>query len=269
MLSTDASLPAAGLIRYTVTAPFWSDGADKTRWLALPDATTITTTTDGDFSFPAGSVLVKQFHLGTELIETRLLMRHPDGVWAGYSYAWDAQLGDGVLVTGGRTADVGGQDWVFPSSAQCTVCHTVAAGNTLGLETLQLNGSFTYPGTGRTANQLTTLAGINVLTGAGNPGSLASLVDPFDVSAPLAERARSYLHTNCAQCHRPGGPAPTALDLRYTVALNQTNACAQVPQNGDLGLGADARIIAPGDDSITVLVELLNRRDASCMPPLD
>ena len=35
-------------------------------------------------------------------------------------------------------------------------CHTTAAGFTLGLETLQLNGDFSYPN-GVTANQLETL----------------------------------------------------------------------------------------------------------------
>jgi mono/diheme cytochrome c family protein len=214
-------------------------------------------------------VLVKQFRLGSELIETRLLMRHPDGSWAGYTYEWDAGINDGVLVSGGKVADLGSQDWIFPSSAQCNVCHTPAAGNTLGLETLQLNGSLTYAATGRTANQLATLTGINVLTSSiGDPSTLASLADPSDVSASLDDRARSWLHTNCAQCHRPGGPAPSDLDLRFTTALNQTNACEQPPQSGDLGLGAGARIIAVGNAGQSVLIERISRRDASGMPPL-
>lgn len=33
--------PAPGLIRYAVNAPFWSDGADMDRWLALPDGQSV------------------------------------------------------------------------------------------------------------------------------------------------------------------------------------------------------------------------------------
>ena len=265
----DASAPGDGLIPYAVTAPFWSDDATKDRWLALPNATTVAVGADGDFTFPPGSVLVKQFRLGGELIETRLLMRHPNGVWAGYTYEWDAALGDGLLVTGGKVENVAGQDWIYPSGAQCNVCHTAAAGHTLGLETLQLNAELTYPGTGRTANQLATLDGVLVLSGlVGAPATHGSLVDPFDAAASLTDRARSYLHTNCAQCHRPAGPAPIDLDLRFETALSQTNACDVTPQNGDLGLGGAARIIAPGNAAESVLVERMSRRDASGMPPL-
>jgi uncharacterized repeat protein (TIGR03806 family) len=269
MQVSDASQPGTGLIPYDVTADFWSDGADKSRWLAIPDLTSIDVEADGDFTFPPGSVLVKQFHLGGQLIETRLLMRHPDGVWAGYSYRWDQTLGDGVLVTGGLVETIAGQDWVFPSTAQCSICHTAAAGAALGPETLQLNAAFTYPATGRTANQLTTLDSVLVIDGLiGDPASLPSLEDPFDVTADLTDRARSWLHTNCAQCHRPGGPAPTELDLRFETALNQTDACDQPPENGDLGLGGTARIIAPGNAAQSVLLERIGRRDASGMPPL-
>lgn len=267
--SADPSQPAGGLIPYSVTAPFWSDGADKSRWLALPDGTTIDVDADGDFAFPPGSVLVKQFELAGAPIETRLLMRHPDGVWAGYTYEWDAALGDGVLVTGGKVETIAGQDWIFPSGAECNVCHTAAAGRTLGLETLQLNGDLTYPATGRTANQLATLDGIAVLTAPlGDPALLPGLVAPDDATQSLGDRARSWLHTNCAQCHRPGGPVPTAMDLRFETSLNLTGACDQPPANGDLGLGAAARIIAPGDAALSVLVARIDRRDAAGMPPL-
>jgi mono/diheme cytochrome c family protein len=93
------------------------------------------------------------------------------------------------------------------------------------------------------------------------------LPEPFG-SAPIADRARAYLHTNCSQCHRPGGPTPGNLDLRYTVSLAGTNACGALPQSGDLGLGANARLIAPGSATNSILVNRMNRRDPAAMPPL-
>jgi mono/diheme cytochrome c family protein len=139
----------------------------------------------------------------------------------------------------------------------------------LSLETGQLNRNLTYAGTGRTANQLRTLDAITLFTTPlGDPALRPSMPDPFDASQPLAQRARAYLHTNCAQCHRPGGPTPSSLDLRYGTLLSSTNACGATPQAGDLGIGAAARIIAPGSPTDSVLLARLSRRDANGMPPL-
>jgi uncharacterized repeat protein (TIGR03806 family) len=262
--------PAPGLIRYAVNAPFWSDGADMDRWLALPDGQSILVRSDGDWELPAGTVVMQTLRAGRRMIETRLLMRHPDGVWGGYTYEWNEQQNEATLLTGGAIRDLGdGTQWIFPSESQCLDCHTSAAGRTLGLETAQMNRDLLYPQTSRTANQLATLSHISVLTPAiTDPAQHPSLPDPADTSAPLADRARAYLHTNCSQCHRPGGPTPSNMDLRYTTALGLTQACNVPPQSGDLGLGAQARLIAPGDSGSSILVQRMARRDEHGMPPL-
>jgi uncharacterized repeat protein (TIGR03806 family) len=260
---------ASGVIPYAPIAAFWSDGATKERGLAIPNSTSISVGSDGDFTFPNGSVLVKHFRLNGSLIETRLLMRHPDGDWAGYTYEWNAQQTNATLVTGGKTSTVGGQSWRFPSGDECNRCHTQAAGYVLGAEAAQLNHDFVYTSTGRTANELRTLDNITMFaTPLGDPANQPAMPDPTDASKPLDQRARAYLHTNCSQCHRPGGPTPSSMDLRYTTLLASTAACDAPPQAGDLGLGTAARIIALGSPSNSVLVARANRRDASGMPPL-
>lgn len=146
-------------------------------------------------------------------------------------------------------------------------CHTQAAGFVLGLETAQQNGHHTYPQTGRTSNQIATLNAINVLSphvGAHPP----AYADPSDTSQSLTERARSYLHANCSNCHRSGGPTGVNLDLRYNTPLSQSGACNLSPSRGDLGI-VNARIIAPGDSVSSVLHARMNRRnDPAMMPPL-
>ncbi|HEV7607571.1 MAG TPA: PQQ-dependent sugar dehydrogenase [Steroidobacteraceae bacterium] len=265
--SAAATQPAAGLIPYAPNAPFFSDGATKNRWLALPDGQRIVVNASNDFDFPNGSVLMKNFSIGARLVETRLFMRHSNGNWAGYTYEWNAGGTDATRVIGGKTVQIAGQAWEFPSEAQCLQCHSVAAGRTLGLEIGQLNGDLGYP-TGRTANQLTTLNGIDVLTPALTlpPAQLPLIPDPFG-SAALDLRARAYLHTNCAHCHRPSGPAPSDLDFRYTTALNATNACNITPTLGDLGI-TNPRIIAPGSAPRSVAVARVNRIGTDAMPPL-
>lgn len=265
----DITQPYPGLLPYDINAPFWSDGAQKDRYIGLPNGTTIARNAEGDWEFPNGTVIVKNFRLNGNLVETRHLMRHPDGVWAGYSYEWNALQTEASRVKGGKTVFTNGQLWTYPSESQCMACHTSAANFALGPETAQLNKGLTYPSSSRTANQLATIDHI-MMFAAPLPGpvsSLPMLTDPGDSGASAAERARAYLHTNCAQCHRPGGPTPSVMDLRYATPLANTNACDVVPLEGDLGI-ASARLIAPGDAARSLIIERANRRDSHGMPPL-
>lgn len=271
VLPTDPTRPAPGLIPYSPSAALWSDGATKERWIALPDGLSIDTSSpSGDWDLPSGTVLMKSFRLGAQLIETRLLMRHPDGVWAGYTYEWNDAQTAATLVSGGKRRQLPGQSWSYPSEAQCLVCHTAAAGRSLSLETAQLNRNLLYPQTGRTANQVATLNAIGTLAPpiAADPAALPAYPDPHGTAGSLADRARAYLHANCSNCHRPGGSTPVPMDLRFATALASTAACNAVPQAGDLGLGAGARLVVPGNPDQSVLVARMGRRDAAGMPPL-
>ncbi len=260
--------PSSGLVPYAPVAPFWSDGAPKDRWIGLPNGTQIAVQASGDWDFPSGTVLVKNFSLNNQIIETRLFMKHPDGIWGGYTYEWNAAQTDATLVNGGKTKAIGAQTWVYPSQTQCFQCHTQIAGNSLGLETPQQNATITYPQTGRTANQITTLNHIGMLSPpiAADPATLPRYFDPYGAGGTLTQRARSYFHTNCAQCHRPGGSTPVNLDFQYGTALAAMNACDVMPQ-ASLGI-PNARIIAPGNADASVVVARMNRRDQNAMPPL-
>ena len=265
----DITQTYAGLLPYDINALFWSDGAVKDRYIGLPNATTIARTADDDWDFPNGTVIVKNFRLQGNLIETRHLMRHPDGVWAGYTYEWNAQQTEATRVRGGKIVNIGGQDWIYPSEGQCMECHTSAAGFALGPETAQLNRDFTYSVTQRIANQLETIDHVMMFTSPlpGPASGLPALTNPEDTNATLNDRARAYLHTNCSQCHRPAGPTPSTMDLRYTTSLSNTNACDVVPLEGNLGI-ANARLIAPGESARSVIIERASRRDSHGMPPL-
>lgn len=259
--------PAAGLVPYAPVAPFWSDGAEKGRWVALPDGASATLTEAGHVDLPVGSVLLKRFAVQGLPTETRLLVRHADGGWGAYTYAWDQELGDARLLEGGATIEVEGQTWEYPDRAACFSCHTAAAGTSLGLEAAQLHAPFAYPG-GGTGDQLHTWVTIGLLDAAlpANPAEVPALVDPFG-EAPLDARARAWLHTNCASCHRPESGNRTPLDLRFDTPLRDTAACDERPELDDLGL-TDARLIAPGAPERSVLLSRLARRDAAAMPPL-
>lgn len=265
---TDPKKPASGLIPFAPVSPLWSDGADKGRWMALPDGKQITIGADGDFDFPNGTVLVKNFGLAGKLVETRLFMRHDDGGWAGYSYEWDDAQTDATLLLANKTRVVGSQTWYYPSRAECSRCHTAAAGSSLGPEVLQLNSDFVYRQTNRTANQLRTLEHIGVFDKplSAPPEKLPFMPAPTGVT-PVEQRARAYLHANCSFCHRPQGGGGGTIDLRYATAFGSTTACNGAPQAGDLGIPG-AKIVVPGDPSKSILVLRPKRTDAFRMPPL-
>jgi len=264
----DPLRPAEGLIPYAPNAPFWSDGAEKERFLALPDGGRITVGPDGDWTFPVGTVLVKHFsHLGRR-IETRLMVRHADGDWAGYAYRWNDAQTDATVLRGSEARDLpGGLRWYYPSRAECLACHTTGAGRTLGLETAQLNGDLRYARTGRTANQLATLDHLGLFAAPlGAPAALPRLVDPYG-TAPAADRVRAYLHTNCAQCHRPGGTGRGPGDFRFATAPAAWGVCDVAPTAGDLGV-AGSRLLAPGDPARSVLSLRLRATGIHRMPPI-
>ncbi len=264
----DPAQAGVAMIPYAGIASSWFDGALRERWFAIPDGTSIAVDADDRFVFPEGSVLMEHFRLDDRLVETRLLMRHPGDGWAGYSYEWNEAQTDATLLLGGKEENIDGQIWRFPSSGQCLVCHRSGAGVTLGLELAQLNDDFLYAITGRTANQLTTLDGTGFLTTlVGDSDVWPVMTDPHDDDAPLPQRARAYLHANCAHCHGAEGNRIAGLDLRYTTGLEGTGACGQPPQGTGLGI-TNPQLIAPGEPERSVLLERMLRRDANAMPPL-
>lgn len=262
----DHAEPAAGLVPYGVNAPLWSDGANKIRFLSLPPNTTITVdAASGDWTLPIGSVVVKHFHYDGQPVETRLMVRHDDGGWAGYSYAWDNNGQDATLLQGGLKRTVAGnRTWTYPSRSECMSCHTSAAGFTLGLETAQLNGDFVYPDA-KLSNQIDTLSHIALFDAdPGSSATLPSYPSPTDDTADLDSRARAYLHSNCSHCHRPGGPTNTTHDLQFFAST--TSLCVS-PTEGSLGL-TDPQLIVPGSPERSMLFHRTQRLDTYRMPPL-
>lgn len=149
-----------GVIPYSVNAPFWSDGAYKERWLAIPAQGKIDYKRNRGWGFPDQTVIVKSFALETEegnpntrrWIETRLLTKQGHE-WSGYTYRWNDEQTDATLVEskgldvdfsikstkGDRT-----QRWHYPSRSECMVCHSRAAEWVLGLCEVQMNKSHDY-----------------------------------------------------------------------------------------------------------------------------
>ncbi|MCO4744526.1 MAG: hypothetical protein KC912_07055 [Proteobacteria bacterium] len=252
------------LLPYDINAPFWSDNAVKTRFIAVPTGGTIGVYDDGDFEFPKGTTLMKHFTLNGRKIETRLFILHSTGIWGGYSYEWNDAQTDATLLDAAKERDVDGQAWTYPSRADCRFCHAAAAGGSLGPEIGQINKDYTYAD--GTMNQIEKWAAMGWFTeDPGTPTSLDVYPNPTDTSSgTVEERARSYLHTNCSQCHRPGGASHLPMDWRISAPLDSAT-CDAVPNNP--GTITDARILAPGEPDRSVMYVRTGNLDWR-MPPV-
>jgi uncharacterized repeat protein (TIGR03806 family) len=289
--------PAPGVIPFSVNAAQWADHATAERFVALPEETTAQmydipipipeTFYSGQVFFPKDGVLAKTFSLEMERgnprsrrrLETQIL--HFDGnAWRGYSYAWNGEQTDATLVpaagmdssftvrdgkaTGGRR----NQTWHFPSRAECIQCHNPWAGYTLAFTLPQLNKHHDY---GHFAdNQLRTLEHAGILAMVTKTKDVKMklpprLCDPYDQSAGLDERARSYLHVNCSHCHQFGAGGTADIDLRYDVPLAQMKIREVRPVQGTFEIPG-AYILAPGDPQRSVLFYRMAKIGRGRMP---
>ena len=269
VLSSNPLLPASGMIPYGVNAPAWDDGAAVERWFALPDGTTATQASDGHIDLPPGSMVMQLMRLGSRAVETRLFANHPDVGWRGYSYEWAADGSDATRMDSSRVEDIDGQPWTYPSSGECAACHQAVAGSTLALSVKQLNRDFTYPSTGRTADQLETYDAIGLFSSPlpGDPGTRPALANPYAAGVDPNDGSRAWLDVNCAHCHRPAGPTGRTVDLRSETPLEDTGTCDVPPVGTDAGI-AGGVLIAPGEPDRSVLLARVATRGPEAMPSL-
>jgi hypothetical protein len=240
--------PSSGIIPFQVNSPLWSDGAIKRRWLAVPNDGPPYTADEqiafaptGEWSFPNGTVFIKEFDLTIneatgerKRLETRFLVRDAAGAVYGVTYKWRADNSDADLLPGGLDEDItitnsSGQTrvqkWTYPSRSDCLYCHNQPANYVLGVKTHQLNGDFTYPSTGRTDNQLRTFIHLGLLNPAPREDDISTYLKSTSINnttAPVQYRMRSWIDSNCSQCHRPGGFCPS-YDARFYTPLDQQN----------------------------------------------
>lgn len=276
-------VPVAGLLPYDLIVPFWSDGAEKSRWISVPSGQQIKFSPDNAWVFPPGTVLVKTFLLATNeqqpgslrRLETRLLVRDNSGGVYGAVYKWRADNHDADLLATNLTeaitiqtaAGVRTQLWYYPSRADCLTCHTANAGYVLGVKTRQLNRDFTYP-SGVTENELLAWSRrglLNARLTEAELKNLPKLARLDDATHSLEDRARSYLDANCAHCHRPQGTVGY-FDARYDTPLARQGLIdgrVLIDQRID-----GARVIAPNDRWRSILYLRANTTEAFKMPPL-
>ncbi len=281
-----ARIPSAGLVRYELNNPLFTDYAQKIRYLYVPPASGAAIYQEqAVLDFPVGSVLIKTFAYpktfeeptkDVRFIETRLLVRKISG-WKAYPYIWNEDQSEAILkVAGGRMqipiiwreGRAGKIDYLIPNMNQCKGCHT--NGNKeftpIGPKVRNLN-RLSHDGT---LNQITMLQKAGYLReGPNDLTKIPKTPDPFDVSSgSLFERARAYLDGNCAHCHSPGHPADTSgLYLNYEEEREIHWGVDKPPVAAGRGAGGLSVDIEPGSPEQSILLYRMDSIDPGVMMP--
>lgn len=174
-----------GVLEFSPKYPLWADGAEKRRFLWLPEGTKIDTSSMDDWTFPVGTKAWKQFTRDGKLVETRLLWKKAEATWFEMAYAWLPDESDAIAVPNG-SKNARGTSHDVPDQVKCNACHANTADTLLGLGAIQLSDG----GSGF----LTVLAKSGRLT--------APPAGEFSVpGSPSVSAALGYLHGNCGHCH--------------------------------------------------------------------
>ena len=264
--------------------PLWSDGAEKTRWINLPQGSSIDASNPDVWQFPIGTRLWKEFRFGRRA-ETRFIERTPGG-WQFATYAWNDDESDAMVVPEqGILHSVLIRDGVhhsIPSRIDCRACHEAGAAPVLGFSALQLSperdpnaphAEPLPPG----AVDLRTLVERGLLRGL--PPQYLQTPPKIDAPTPTARAALGYLHANCGICHNSAGPmASLGMLLNYPLARPAGQPApalwttAGQPSQFRLtdALDVDAfQRISPGDPDGSVLIgRVSSRQPVLQMPPL-
>ena len=114
-------------------------------------------------------------------------------------------------------------------------------------------------------NQIRTLTHIGVLHESLLYGPVLKLTNPQDAAADVNERARSWLHINCAHCHRFGAGGSVASFFTYDQTLEESRTINFSPSQGAFGIPG-AHVITPGDPLRSVLYYRVSSLGPAHMP---
>jgi uncharacterized repeat protein (TIGR03806 family) len=293
-----------GVVPYALNTALFADYAHKLRTLWIPPGSRIEPAASGPLQLPIGAVLTKTFYYpkaaalaagawgagrveqveGGEtvdmtthhLVETRVMVRQPDGSWGGVTYTWDTdqrdatRRRDGALRPVELVSDTGVRTvftYQVPTDRQCIECHATDAATQafqpLGPEVRHLNRDYAYA-TGL-ANQLDHLRALQLLSGA--PDGTPATTVWNDPGAPLEARARAYLDVHCASCHNPVGRAGhTGLWLGAQVTSPSALGVCKAPVGGQQR-NRYANDIQPGDPDASFLYHRITSYRPGSQPP--
>lgn len=280
-----ARVPSDDVVAFSPQYPLWTDGADKRRWLHIPQGAFIDASQPDAWEFPPGTKLWKEFAHQGRPVETRYMERRRDGSWLFATYVWN-EAGDEAVLAPERgipalafAAAPGGR-YTVPSRTDCLACHGSTKVPVLGASALQLSPERDplAPGgrpLGAGEADLRGLAKRGWVRGL--PAALIEQPPTIAGRTPVERAALGYLHANCGHCHNT---SDSRVPVRLTLAQRAADASAARDEVLRSALearsryrptegGPSARVVEPGRPEHSLLTLRMHTRDPRVqMPPL-
>lgn len=269
--------PAEGVLPYDLNAPLFSDYAKKQRFVYVPHCETISYDTTDVLGFPIGTILVKNFiyTLPTgerKIIETRLLLRQRSG-WDAEVYAWNSEQTEATRIIVGqeetiqfmKNGEVTTTAYQVPNKNQCKTCHQLGDQLTpIGPKVGNLNRTYDYPDGPQNQIERWVSEGLMLKPS----GKIPRWPDYSDQSENLVLRARAYLESNCAHCHRREGAASNSgLYLRYYNYDSLSLGFYKQPVAAGEGSGNLTNDIVPGKAEESIIYFRMNSSKVNVRMP--
>lgn len=250
-------------IEYEPDYALWSDGAQKRRWLLLPEQTQIDTGAMSHWQFPVGTKLFKEFSVDGRPIETRLLERVSDtgnlkrDLFAA-TFVW-LEDGSDALQSDDGVDNANGTEHDVPKQKLCLRCHQGEPSGVLGVSAVQLSRS----------------------------GTLGELAERGLLSAPpersfpipgdaVQSAALGVLHANCGHCHSAEGMTPK-MHLRFlteeadapleSLELYQTTLNQPIEEDWLNHPERFTQRIVPGDPDSSAIAYRMSQRGEDVLVP--
>ncbi|MFZ4766736.1 MAG: PQQ-dependent sugar dehydrogenase, partial [Roseimicrobium sp.] len=166
------------------------------------------------------------------------------------------------------------QPWYFPGRQDCLACHTNVSGGVLGINTPISNRNYAFAATGVTDNQLRAWNHVGYLNhGLGDEAAFEAAIPGLhkmaamnDTTASAEVRMRSYLDSNCAHCHRPGG-VHAFWDAQFETPLAQAGIINGIVQQ-TLGVSGAKVLVPDAVDRSIMHKRMATATEHYKMPPL-
>jgi hypothetical protein len=262
---------AAGVREFTPSAPLWSDGADKHRWVYLPPGTTIDASSRTEWVFPVGTKFWKEFRVRGKRIETRLFKKVRADRWVTAAFAWSKDEASTTPSMGGDLADVEtvGQPYHIATQKECSECHKGRQDRILGFEEISLGGP--------SASGYTLAALVAEGRLSPPPPSVETRI-PDDGTA-VSTPALAWIHVNCGiTCHNRNSDA-TGNGTKMFLRLDPADFGSKPHSEWDVfqttlrvrpitpAWAGETRVV-PGAPERSLLVRLISSRGLEQMPPI-
>jgi uncharacterized repeat protein (TIGR03806 family) len=266
--------PVSGIVPYDIRVPLWSDGANKRRWVSVPEGQALGYSEAEHLEVPVGTVFVKHFEMALDerfpderrRLETRFWVVATAGAQYGVTYKWNAEQTDADLLIASETemlsivgadGEARTQPYLYPSPADCHTCHNEQAGFVLGARAAQLNRPVSYRLDRPAVEQLLAWSSWGLLDARLDSVDVElapKLAAISDEGASLEDRVRSYWDGNCAMCHAGADGSVAGWDARHSTPFEDqgvfrapTARATDAPQLITAGSPDESLIYVRGD----------------------